>query len=159
MLTITKLWWQMPQYDDQCVVLKSVRLCRHTYFPILHCLYVSLYTVVVVFDGDILSTYRVKKVELWFILRTTRKQIPFTQDRVELLPHTPSGAAEMFSSDYRRDIFGHSVHLYGFVLVWFSVYLWGVNFDTHPVITVSIVGLDNVVENVHILFLLPPFPQ
>ena len=88
--------------DDQCVVLKSVRLCRHTYFPILHCLYVSLYTVVVVFDGDILSTYRVKKVEQWFILRTTRKQIPFTQRRVKLTRHAPLGAPEIFSSDYRR---------------------------------------------------------
>ena len=64
----------------------------------------------------------------------------------------------MFSSDYRRDIFGHSVHLYGFEPVWFSVYLWGVNFDTHPVITVSIVGLNNVVKNVHISFLLSPLP-
>ena len=59
----------------------------------------------------------------------------------------------MFSSDYRWDIFGHSVHLYGFEPVWFSVY-----FDTNPVITVSIVGLNNVVKNVHISFLLSPLP-
>ena len=48
------------------------------------------------------------------------------------------------------------MHLYGFVLEWSSVYLGGVNFDTHPVITVWIVGLDDVVENVHISFPLPP---